>query len=101
MHLAPGYDAAYLSGMGGKAPSDTYPDTGFSVKDTSPEVNRILFERIMALSGEERLKMGFSMLAATKTLILAGMPAGLSEAERKRRLYESLYGEPLPADFPL
>ncbi len=86
--------------MGAAAPTDIYPDTGFSVKDTSPEVNRMMFERIMAMTGEERLRMGCSMLAATKTLILAGMPAGLSEGERRRRLYESLYGEALPADFP-
>src|SRR4051812_23059043 len=80
--------------------SDTYPDTGFSRKDFSPEENRREFERIMALSGRERSAMGLSMLAAEKESILAAMPAGLTEAERKRRLYESLYGEPLPPDFP-
>jgi hypothetical protein len=87
--------------MDRKAPSDIYPDTGYSLKDTSPEVNRIMFERIMAMSGEERVLLGSSMRDATIRLILAGMPKELTEAERKRRLYESLYGEPLPPDFPV
>jgi hypothetical protein len=61
----------------------------------------MMYERIMAMSGEERMRMGCSMLAAAKELILAGMPAELSPPERKRRLYEALYGEPLPLDCPV
>jgi hypothetical protein len=87
--------------MGATPPSDIYPDTGYSVKDTSPEVNRIMFEHFMAMTPGQRLEKGCSMLAATKELILAGLPSGLTVYERRRRLYETLYGEPLPPDFPL
>jgi hypothetical protein len=87
--------------MGGAPRSDIYPDTGFSVKDTSPEANKIMFDRIMAMTPAQRLEMGCSMLATAKELILAGMPAGLTESQRRRRLYETLYGEPLPPDCPV
>jgi hypothetical protein len=33
-------------------------------------------------------------------MILASLPKDLSPAELRRRLYERLYGEPLPSDFP-
>lgn len=85
--------------MGSQTPSDRHPDTGYGVKDTPPEINRMIFERVMSLSPGKRLEMGFSMLGTTKELILAGLPKGLSEPERRRRLYERLYGEELPAGF--
>jgi len=37
------------------------------------------------------------MFEAARRMVLTSMPAGLSEAERKRGLYERVYGEPLPA----
>ena len=87
--------------MGAAAPTERYADTGFAVKDTPPEINRMVFERIMALTEGERLEMGFSMLGAAKELIEAGLPKDLGPAERRRAIYERLYGEPLPADCPL
>ena len=61
----------------------------------------MMYEKVMALTPGQRLEMSFSMLAAARELILAGMPSGLTEFERRRRLYETLYKEPLPKDFPL
>ncbi len=81
--------------------SDRYADTGYSMKDTSPEVNAIMYERMMALSGEERMQMGFSMLESAKEMILAGLPKGLSEADRKKMLYERLHNEVLPEEVYL
>ena len=85
--------------MGKAFESDRYANTGYSMRDTSPEVNEMLYQRLMALDGEERLKMGFSMLASAKKLILASLPEGLSEAEQKCRLYERLYDEEIPAEL--
>jgi hypothetical protein len=76
--------------------SDRYPDTGYSIKDTSPEVNAMMYERMMALTGEERMQMGFSMLESAKEMILASLPKDLPEADRKKMLYERLHGEKLP-----
>jgi hypothetical protein len=87
--------------MGSTPPTYAYPDTGDSKKDTSPEVNRMMSEYVMSMPPEQRLEMGCAMLAATKELILAGLPKELTESERRRRLYEILYGEPLPPDFPV
>lgn len=84
----------------GAPATERYADTGFGVKDTSPEINRMIFERIMAKTPEERLLMGFSMLGAAKELIAARLPEGLSESERRCRIYEWLHGEPLPEGFP-
>jgi hypothetical protein len=86
--------------MGTTPPTDRYPDTGFSVKDTPPEVNRFYHERIMALSGERRLLMGMSMLATARSLILSSLPKELSRREKMLALYERLYGHPFPGTLP-
>ena len=33
----------------------------------------------------------------TRDMVLASLPPGLPEAERKRRLFQRIYGEPLPS----
>ena len=67
-----------------------------SAIDTPPEVAEKERARIMALSGTERFYLGAEMFDAARRLILASLPSGLSEFERKRHLYERIYGEPLP-----
>ena len=83
--------------MGIEAPTERFADTGYGVKDTSPEVNRMIFERMMALTPGERLEIGLTMLGTAKELIRAGLPEGLPESEKRKLIYERLYGEPLPA----
>jgi len=51
---------------------------------------------MMNRSPEERLMIGFSMLSAAKELILASLPADLSTVQRKRLMYQRLYGHPVP-----
>ena len=83
--------------MGETPTTDRYANTGFSIKDTSPEVNEMIYKHIMSLTGEERLVMGFSMLATARQLILSSLPKNLTEKERKLALFERLYGYPFPA----
>jgi hypothetical protein len=64
--------------------------------DTSPEIAEMVRARLMALSGAERFRMGVQMFDAARRMVLASLPHGLSETERKRFLFERLYGEPLP-----
>ncbi|MSU20763.1 MAG: hypothetical protein EXS30_05150 [Pedosphaera sp.] len=64
--------------------------------DTSPEIAEMVRARLMALSGAERFRMGVQMFDAARRMVLASLPAGLPETERKRRLFERLYGMPLP-----
>ncbi len=67
------------------------------MSDTSPEVTELVRMRLMALSGAERLRLGAQMFDAARRMVLASLPADLTDIERKRRLFERLYGEPLPS----
>ena len=66
------------------------------MNDTSPEIAEMVRARLMALSGAERFIMGARMFEASRRMVLASFPAGLSNAERMRRLFARLYGEALP-----
>lgn len=66
------------------------------VTDTSPEIARMVRARLMALSGAERFRMGVQRFDAARRMAEASRPAGLTDAERKRLLFQRLYGEPLP-----
>ena len=61
--------------------------------DTPPEIERIVREKIMARSGEERFLMGARMFDAAKEMLCASFPPDLAEPERKRQLFERLYGK--------
>ena len=65
--------------------------------DTSPEIAEMVRTRLLALSGAERFRMGVEMFDAARRMVLASLPAGLSETEQKKLLFERLYGEPLPS----
>jgi hypothetical protein len=64
--------------------------------DTSREVAERVRAQLMARSGAERFRMGVEMFEAARRMVLASLPAELSDAERKRLLFERLYGEALP-----
>jgi hypothetical protein len=66
------------------------------MNDTSPKIAEMVRARLMARPGAERFRMGVEMFEAARRIVLASLPAGLSETERKRRLFERLYGTPLP-----
>lgn len=83
--------------MGIALESDRYPDTGFSIRDTSPEINRMIFERTMSLTGEERFMMGVRMFDAARQIVWSSLPDGLSDSERKRAFFERMYGQSLDA----
>jgi hypothetical protein len=64
--------------------------------DTPPEIAEMVRARLMARTGAERFRMGVQMFDAARRMVLASLPSDLSDAERKRRLFERLYGMPLP-----
>ncbi len=64
--------------------------------DTPPEIAEMVRARLMALSGAERFRMGVAMCEAARRMLLASLPAGLTDSERKRFLFERVHGEPLP-----
>lgn len=65
--------------------------------DTPPEIAELVRARLMARSGAERFRMGVEMFEAARRMVLASLPSELTELERKRRLFERLYGMSLPA----
>lgn len=65
------------------------------VTDTSPEVAEMVRARLMALSGSERFVMGVRMFEAARRMVLASLPP-VPEQERKRLLFERMYGIPFP-----
>ena len=67
-----------------------------TMTDTPPEVAEMVRVRLMAMSGAERFRMGVEMFDAARRMVLASLPPGLTETERKRRLFNRIYGESLP-----
>jgi hypothetical protein len=67
------------------------------MNDTSPEVEKMVREMLMARSGAERVRMAAEMFEAARQVILASFPPGLSEDEVRRRLFERVYAEELRA----
>lgn len=71
------------------------------MRDTGVETEALYDEMLMKLSGEQRLIRGAMSYDAARDMVLASFPPGLTRAEILRRLYQRMYGEPLPAGFPL
>jgi len=67
------------------------------MSDTPPEIQRMLRDKIMMRSNEERFVMGAAMFEAAREMVQASLPPGLSEAEQKRQLFKRFYGEDLPS----
>lgn len=66
------------------------------MNDTDPEIAALVRERMMSLTGEERVLMAASMFESARQLILSSLPPELSEDERRRALCRRLYGIDLP-----
>lgn len=60
--------------------------------DTSPEIDRMVRQKIMARSGEERFIMGAQMFESAMEMARASLPPGLPVAEQRRRLFKHIYG---------
>jgi len=62
------------------------------VTDTPPEIERILRDKLMARSGEERFVMGAQMFDSAREMVKASLPRGLSKAEQRQQLFKRIYG---------
>jgi hypothetical protein len=61
--------------------------------DTPPGIERIVRDKLMARSGEERFVMGALMFDSAREMVKASLPSGLSEAEQRRQLCKRHYGK--------
>ncbi len=70
------------------------------MNDTSPEIAELVRQRVMALSGGERVEMAARSFEAARAMMIASFPKNLSEREFKRMVFERTYGYAAPEDFP-
>lgn len=63
--------------------------------DTPPEIERMVREKIMAVSGEMRFIIGAEMFESAMQMAKASLPPGLPIAEQRRRLFKHIYGKEL------
>jgi len=66
------------------------------MNDTTPEVERLMRQKLMALSGEERFIRGALMFDAAREMVLASFGSEVRGMALKQKLYERIYGRPLP-----
>lgn len=71
-------------------------DGNHEMNDTSPEIAEQVRQKLMTRSGSERFLMGVRMFDAARGMVIASLPPGLSDPEKKRLIYRRIYGEPLP-----
>ena len=62
------------------------------MKDTSDQIERKYRDMLLARSGEERLKMGCSMHATARALVIASIPEK-NRVKVNRELFLRFYGE--------
>jgi len=75
---------------------DRYADTGFAAKDTPPEINAMIFAAMMRKTPEERLLMGFDMMATARELVWSGIGSEGSDVERRNRFFQRFHGMACP-----
>lgn len=56
----------------------------------------MIFAAMMRKTPEERLLMGFDMMATARELVWSGIGKDGTLAERRAAFYERFYGTPLP-----
>ena len=66
------------------------------MKDSSPEIEARFYEMMMRKSGQERMKMGFSMFDLARRQVVASIKADNPSADEndiKRGVFLRFYGE--------
>jgi hypothetical protein len=63
------------------------------MRDTTPELDRLVTERYRAMSGVERVRIAAGMFDTARTLALADLDPAAGARERRVRLLERFYPE--------
>ena len=70
------------------------------MNDTSPEIEKLVRERYMRMSGEERFLIGLQMFETARIIALSALPQDATEDEKRRHLCERFYPTLAPKLFP-
>ncbi len=71
------------------------------MRDTSPEMERQFVEMMMRRTGQERLKMGFSMFNMARRQVVASIKMSKPNADGKeirKDIFLRFYGEDFPPE---
>ncbi len=63
------------------------------MKDTSPEIEALVFKMMMERTPEERFLMGTDMFETARAFVLASLPPGATEWDKRRHLLRRFYGD--------
>lgn len=66
------------------------------IYDTTPEFSRLVAERHMGMTPEERLRAAADMFETARAIVESSLPAGLTTYERRLALIRRIYGSELP-----
>jgi hypothetical protein len=62
------------------------------MNDTTPDIEKIVRDRYLQMTGEQRFLIGIQMFETARTFALSSLPQGLSEKEKRLHLCERFYG---------
>ena len=62
------------------------------MNDTAPDIEAMVRRRYQAMAPAERLAIASQMFDTARAIVLASLPAGVTDAELRRRLCERFYG---------
>jgi hypothetical protein len=62
------------------------------MNDTAPDIEKIVRDRYLQMTGEQRFLIGIQMFETARAIALSSLPQGLSEKEKRRRMCERFYG---------
>ncbi len=60
--------------------------------DTPPQIERMVRDKIMARTGEERFIIGAQMFDSAREIMKASLPPDLPKPERQREVFRRTYG---------
>lgn len=66
------------------------------MKDTTPEIESLFYEMLMKKTGEERMKMGFSMFEMARRQVISSIKSEkphLDEKEIRKEIFLRFYGQ--------
>ena len=61
------------------------------MNDTDPMIQKMLDERYQKMTGDERLKIGFSMYDTARAIVLSSLPQDLRTEDRAVQLFLRFY----------
>jgi hypothetical protein len=66
--------------------------------DTPREFRQFVHDELMRRSPAERIAMASRMHESARAMVLASLPSGLSDSERRRQLFRRFYSRDYPND---